>query len=146
MIKKVLVAAALCLVAVPALPQTWVKITDSADGLRLVVDSSTIKVDTYSKRGAVAHRVSATMQYTGTRILPPFIAIIDADDCTERGGGVLVNVLNNQESTTYVWDKDGRKMYDAQGQFLCGWLLRKIELYEKEKQQNQNESSNKPSA
>lgn len=139
---KYILAAALVVASVPAHSQSWLRIADSSDGIRLSVDVSTLKVDTYPKQNAVGWRVSATMLYSGERTLPPFIAVIDADDCMQRGGGVLVNILSDADTTTYVWDSNGTKMYDAQGQFLCGWLLKKIEMNRQEKQQNN--TNNKP--
>jgi hypothetical protein len=54
---------------------------------------------------------------------------------SEEGAGPIVNVYKDGTSNTFFWSKDGGKMYDGQGQWLCGFLKATINQYQKEKTQ-----------
>lgn len=141
MFKKLFVATILAIASVSVNAQSWKMITDSTNGLRLVVDTDSIVIDKYMLGNAERYRIHGTMQYLGGNPLPPFKAIIDTNDCLVRGGGPLVNLYENGEQSNYVWDTNGTKMFDAQGQFLCGWLQGVIEVERRKNEQQRPQPS-----
>lgn len=134
-------AAILFMISLPAWAENWHTVTDSDSGIRLVADVDSIVVDKYkTSSGAESARIYGVMQYVGDDTLP-FTSIIDVTECFAKQRGTMVVVYRDNTSKVYFWDGKGNKMYDAQGQFLCGFA---IGLRDKtyEKQRHQDSSSN----
>lgn len=127
-------ALALLFVTTTVHAQDWSLVTDSSDGTRLLVDVDTVQVDKYNKGKSEGTRIHAVMSYLDNSQEYLFTAIIDAHECLEKKSGVLVNVNSKGKSNTYFWSEKGNKMYDAQGQWLCGFLIGSIDAAQKKKQ------------
>jgi hypothetical protein len=121
--------------------ENWFVVTDSKTGERLLADLESIKVDNYTtSTGGTSVRMSSTMTFVGEGDSDPFTAIIDVKECFSRKRGILVNVYKDQSHKTYFWDENGSKMYDAQGQFLCGFAIGMREEAQKSKKQPNTQS------
>ena len=130
-----LLAVALLLASTVASAENWKLVTDGAEGTRLLVDTDSVRIDKYQKEKEVGARIYATMEMINNGEEAVFVAVIDADQClgTQRGG-LLLNVYDNKSISNFFWSMDGGKLYDAEGQWLCGYLQGSVETYLKNKQ------------
>ena len=126
----------LALFSTTAFADTWKMIVDSTDGTRLLVDTDTVKMDKYQRNdGTNGMYVFAKMSMIINGNEGIFVAFIDSDEClSKQAGGKLVNVYPDKSTNTYFWSMDGARMYDAEGQWLCGYLIGTLEVYQKNKQ------------
>lgn len=112
---------ALLLGSSPAYSANYQKVMDSTEKQRLVVDVDTVDFQSYIHDNISYVRIYATMAYIGPQVLPPFVVSIDVDDCLKEKTGILANYLQDGSYQLYYWKMNGKKMYDAQGQWLCGY-------------------------
>lgn len=98
--------------------EQWVDISRSVDDVLLSADIDTLELSMVENVGVVAFGI---MRYTGKEYLPPFGAVISVKECVDQGKGTLINVFGDNTSQQQRWSADGKAMYDAQGQFLCGF-------------------------
>jgi hypothetical protein len=119
---KVLLLAASLLFTQTASAENWVKIIDNDQGTRLVADLDTVKFSTYEFEGATKNRITATMRFIMENSAA-WVAVIDTDECVTRRRGMLVTVFNDNITKQYFWDDKGATMYDAEGQWLCGYTI-----------------------
>ena len=119
-----------------AMAADWQPIIDSEIGTRLMVNVDSVRIDKYyrgkDKNGA---RVYAVMSYTKNSDTKAFASIIDAQECLEKNSGTLVNVYDDGSKGSFYWTMDGPLMYDAQGQWLCGFLNNVVQNLQDEYQQ-----------
>ena len=145
---KRLIALLFLTVATNAHAVNWQLVTDSSDGTRLVSDVDSVRIDKYTKPDkTTGARIYSTMDFISNNEELVFSAVIDAQDCVDHGAGPIVNVYKDGTSNTFFWSKDGGKMYDGQGQWLCGFLKATINQYQKEKTQpkaSKPEAKNNP--
>ena len=125
---------ALVLISTTAVAANWKMITDGASGTRLLVDTDSVGIDKYQKENSNGARVYATMEMLNGDSEFVFRSIIDADDCLTQHGGTLVNVYPDKSTTSYFWSMEGSKLYDAEGQWLCGYLIGTLEVLQKNKE------------
>ena len=131
MLRKVLLVSAL-LLATTAHAETWKMVTDSSDGVRLVADVDSIDIRGYNKGTEKATGIFVVMRYVSTETnSAKFMAAIDVEECLVKKGGTLVNADGNGKVATYFWSLDGDKMYDAEGQWMCGYLIGIVKNSEK---------------
>lgn len=112
--------------------ENWTMVTDSNSGTRLVADVDSVKFDKYNKGNSQGHRAMVTMQYVTGEYTEPFLVIIDIDECIQKKSGVLVSKRGDSQQI-YFWTNEGNKMYDAQGQWLCGFTIGSIEALKNKK-------------
>ncbi len=62
----------------------------------------------------------------------PFTIVIDTDECLDKGNGILMSLYSDGVNVTDFWTMDGDKVYDAEGQFLCGWTIGTIQKLKKQ--------------
>ena len=118
-----------------ALAANWKLIIDGSQGTRLLVDTDSVGIDKYQKENGSGARVYATMEMLNGNDEVVFRSIIDADDClSKQEGGTLVNIYSDRTTASYFWSMNGSKLYDAEGQWLCGYLQGTIEVYQKNKE------------
>jgi len=127
-----------------AYAENWYTVTDSSSGLRLVADIDSVVVDKYkTTSGAESVRIYGVMQYVGDDT-PPFTSIIDVTECFAKQRGTMVVVFQDKTSKVYFWDGKGNKMYDAQGQFLCGFAIGLRDKAESREQQGSTTPNTTP--
>lgn len=120
-----IIVAAFALVATPAHADSWIELAESVKQVKLVAKIESIEISKYDKDdNSTGMRVSAIMKYVGKDPIPPFISIIDVEECVLNSGGVIVVVFPDSSTQAYSWS-DGNTMIDAQGQFLCGYVKEK---------------------
>jgi hypothetical protein len=117
MLRTVVLSLAL-LFTITAHAENWAVVTDSGDGVRLIADVESVKVKEYKKGTKKSTGIFVNMQYVNTDLV--FVSAIDVEECLLKQRGTLINAYPSGESNTYFWDISGDKMYDAQGQWLCG--------------------------
>ena len=117
MLRTVVLSLAL-LFTITAHAEDWAVVTDSGDGVRLIADVESVKVKEYKKGTKKGTGIFVNMQYVNTDLV--FVSAIDVEECLLKQRGTLINAYPSGESNTYFWDISGDKMYDAQGQWLCG--------------------------
>ena len=114
--------------------ENWQLIEDATNGIRLVVDVDSTRLTPYQKEnGAKSVAVSAQMAYVGEKESLNFIAGIDGDECVYKGAGTIINIFPDRSENKYFWSAQGTKLYDAQGLWLCGYLIKYAEETEKKK-------------
>lgn len=125
----------LFMIVTPALAQDWRIVADSADGSRLLVDVSTVNVEKYKKGDKLEGiRIYAVMSYIAKSEEFVFTSTIDVGECLGKRSGSLISKSKNSIDT-YFWSFEGNKMYDAQGQWLCGIVIGGMETAQKKKEQ-----------
>lgn len=141
---KRLITLLALLFSTSAFATNWQMIVDSSGGTRLLVEVDSVAIDSYTKADkSNGTRVYATMEFLSENEIV-FTAVIDAEDCLVREAGPLLNVYTDKASNIFFWSMKGGKMYDAQGQWLCGYLQGTLENYKKQNKQNkQGTKSNK---
>ncbi len=123
MLRKVLLVLAL-LLSTTAHAENWKMVTDSSDGARLVADADSVEIKEYNKGSEKAVGIFVNMQYVSSgEANTVFVTAIDVQECLIKKGGTLVNAFGSGKTTTYFWSLDGGKMYDAQGQWMCGYVM-----------------------
>ena len=123
MLRKVLLASAL-LLSTTAHAENWQMVTDSTDGSRLVADVDSVEIKGYNKGSVKATGIFVNMQYVSSgETNPVFVTAIDVEECLIKKGGTLVNAYKSGTTSTYFWSLDGPKMYDSQGQWMCGYVM-----------------------
>lgn len=132
MLRKLVFLTAL-LTSTVANAENWQLVEDATNGLRLVVDVDSVRVQSYTKEGGVASMaVTAKMSYITQDNEPlVFLSGIDGNDCVYQGGGSIVNVYADRSESNYFWSFKGGKIYDAQGQWLCAYLIDYVEKADK---------------
>ena len=141
-IMRKFLAVLLLLVTTLAVAGNWKLITDGASGTRLLVNTDSIRIDKYKKdNGTNGARVYAVMEMINNGEEVVFTSFIDSDDCLVQQGGALLVVFPDKSTQTYFWSMDGSKIYDAEGQWLCGYLIGTLEVYQQNKEK---ESKKKP--
>jgi hypothetical protein len=120
MLRTVVLSLAL-LFTITAHAENWAVVTDSGDGVRLIADIDSIKVKEYNRGTKKATGIFANMQYVNTDLI--FVSAIDVEECLLKQRGTLINAYPSGQSNTYFWDINSDKMYDAQGQWLCGVVI-----------------------
>ena len=129
MIRAAVLVTAL-LVSAMATAENLQLVEDATDGTRLLVDTDSVKLIPYSRNSkddSIA--VSARMVYYGSNNdVSEFITGIDAEDCSTKGSGTIVNVYSDKSQSSYFWSASGNKLYDAQGQWLCVVLLKTMDM------------------
>jgi hypothetical protein len=129
---KVLVGALFVLSTSAAQAANWTRVVDSVNGVRLLIDKDSIKFSNYTKEnGDVGHRVAGVVQFVkeGSN---PYTIVIDTDECLTNSNGVLISLYGDGINTTDFWTLDGDKVYDAEGQFLCGWTIGTLQKLKKQ--------------
>lgn len=107
-----------------AIAANWQPITDSELGTKLMVNMDSIRIDKYSKgKDQNGARIYAIMSYTKDKNETSFASIIDAHECLEKNSGILLNIYNDGTKGSFYWSSEGALMYDAQGQWLCDYLI-----------------------
>lgn len=137
--RKLLVA--LLLFSTATFAENWQMIIDSADDSRLLVDTESIVIEGYvTNSGDNSARIFATMKiFTEDQEELPMIAVIDGTECVKQQGGKLIAIIDQEgNGLTYFWSMKGGKMYDSQGQFLCGYFLGTLEQYSEDRNQDKN--------
>ena len=109
-------------------------IIDSSNGTRLLVNTDTVRIDKYQKENGNGARVYAVMEMINDGKEMVFTSFIDSDDCLTQHGGTLLVLFSDKTTQPYFWSMDGGKLYDAQGQWLCGYLIGTLEVYQKNKE------------
>lgn len=127
--------AALALIPTVSYGANWKLIVDSTSGSRLLVDADSVRIEKYKKSDGPSTQIYATMDMMDQTGETVFVSVIDAKECLNQNGGVLVLFYNDKSTATYFWSGDGNKMYDAQGQWLCGYLKGYLESNAKNKKQ-----------
>ena len=125
---------ALALVSTTAVAANWKLIIDGSQGTRLLVDTDSVGIDKYQKENGPGARVYATMEMLNGNDEVVFRSIIDADDCLTQHGGTLVTIYPDKSTSSYFWSMEGSKLYDAEGQWLCGYLIGTLEVLQKNKE------------
>ena len=130
---KQLLVIVLLAVSTTVYATNWQMVTDSTDATRLLVDVDTVKFEKYTRADkTVSARVYAIMEFlSDSEIL--FTAVIDTEDCIVREAGPLVNIYADGTNSTFFWAMRGTKMYDAQGQWLCGYVKGVLKQTQKQK-------------
>lgn len=128
MFKRILVIylASLCSIATA---EDWREVAKSTTGVQLMADIDTITALVSPSSQDVT--IEGTMTYTGKESVPPFKARIDARQCFEHQKGDLINIFVDGKELKNKWSVDGRKMTDAQGQFLCAFTIEVLRTYER---------------
>ena len=128
MIRAAVLVIAL-LVSPLATAENWQLVKDSANGLRLVADVDSLRVETYKNdNNKTSFAVSAIMSYVESQGEPvTFITGISGEDCVYKDGGIIINVYVDRSESKYVWSKQGNKFYDAQAQMLCRYFAVYVE-------------------
>lgn len=125
--------AVLLMLPAMATAGTWKLIIDSTTNTRLLVDVDSVKIENYKKGDTTGVSIGATMSLVSNQDETVFVSIIDAEGCiSKQQGGALINIYADKSTNQYFWSIDGDKMYDAQGQWLCGYLLGAINTYQKQ--------------
>ena len=123
MLRKVLLVLAL-LLSTTAHAENWKMVTDSSDGARLVADADSVEIKEYNKGSEKAVGIFVNMQYVSSgEANTVFVTAIDVEECLIKKGGTLVNAYKSGATSTYFWSLDGPKMYDSQGQWMCGYVM-----------------------
>ena len=138
--RKLLVALLLFTTTL-AVAENWQMIIDSTDDSRLLVDTESITLEGYvTESGDNSVRVYATMKiFTNEQEVIPMIAVIDGTECVKQQGGQLEAIIDQEgNGLTYFWSMDGGKLYDSQGQFLCGYFMGTLKQYSKDRNQDNN--------
>lgn len=108
--------------------ENWQLLTDATNGVRMVVDVNSSKLTPYVKPdGAKSIAVSARMAYIDQTESLQFVAGIDGDECVYNGAGTIINIFPDQTKNNYFWSAQGTKLYDAQGSWLCNYLISFVE-------------------
>lgn len=109
-------------------------ITDGIDSSRLLVDSESVVIEKYGTDSDNNNvRIHATMKLFVDQEIVIMVAVIDGTECVMQQGGQLSNIISDDGSTlNYFWSMQGNRLYDAQGQWLCGYFLGTIEQYSNE--------------
>lgn len=116
--KKIFAVIALCFAQVVC-AETWMHVSKSVDGILLSADIDSVSLGRVDGLGGVS--VFGVMKYSGKEYLPPFIALISVKECVDSGKGTLYNMFFDNTAQEHTWAMDGKAMFDAQGQFLCGF-------------------------
>lgn len=134
MFNKFLLVTAMTL-SLTAHAENWQAVQDGVGSDRLIVDVDSVAVDTYDKAdNTKGTRIYATMQIVGgTETTPAFWTIIDVVECLAKGNGLLLTKTSDGTNHTYFWDTKGPRIYDAAGQWLCGYAQGLKELAAKNK-------------
>lgn len=115
--------------SISAYAEDWRLVSNTDQGDRLIADIDSVEFKPYTiQTPNDGMRVAAIMMYTGKEFLPPFMVSLDSKQCIEDQGGVLINNFGEGEPKVYQWTSTGKRMYDAQGQWLCGYLKAKLRL------------------
>jgi hypothetical protein len=117
---KKLFTSALLLVTMAASATNWQAIQDSDDGSRLLMDSDSYaegKADdgTATLAGKFRYFVSGEMR-------PEAAYVVFTDSCKAGNGLLFMRTYDGEKWVTankYWWAKNGSKMYDVIGNFLC---------------------------
>jgi outer membrane lipoprotein-sorting protein len=124
MLKILLVIAAF--LAGSAHAGQWTTIAVAAGGGRLQADLESVTIDKYSKTSDGEGMVTTVvMRYLDKEPTASFLVAVDVEECLTREGGTVVIALPDNSTKTYQWSPDSKMMYDAQGQFLCGYTREK---------------------
>lgn len=130
MLARIIMILAVLGSSMPAQAEHWQIVAESVDGFSLQADTDSITlvgVPTVDKpREAV--QIEGNMMYTG---MPMWMARIDLRQCTADKKGELLNRFSDGSTKIYSWDATGRKMYDAQGSFLCSYTVEILHKYDK---------------
>lgn len=129
---KLLVSALFVLSTSTAQAASWTRVVDSVNGGRLLIDKESINFSNYTKEnGDVGHRVAGVVQFVKEGSLP-YTIVIDTDECLDKGNGILLSLYGDGVNVIDFWTMDGDKVYDAEGQFLCGWTIGTIQKLQKQ--------------
>lgn len=110
-----------------AIAESWIDIASAVNGEKLIASVESIDVEKYTNsEGKEGYLASAIMRYVGKDYIAPFLAAIDVEECLTKNSGVLIVALPDNTTKKYFWS-DGKMMYDAQGQFLCGYVKEKYQ-------------------
>ena len=136
MIRSAVLISALILTAT-AHAADWKVVTDSTDGARLLADVDTMEIQEYNNGTASkGTSILVRMQYIVNGVAGAvFSSAIDIEECLTKQQGTLVNSFGRGETNSYFWSVDGTRMYDAQGQWLCGSAIA-ILKYSKDKKKS----------
>lgn len=139
MLRKLVFLTAL-LASTTASAENWQLIEDATNGIRLVVDVDSPMLTPYqNEKEAKSIAVSALMAYIDNNESIQFVAGIDGDECVYKGAGTIINVFEDKTKNKYFWSTNGTKLYDAQGQWLCRYLINyAVELEKKPPAVKQN--------
>ena len=132
---RTVVLSLILLFTITAHAENWTVVTDSGDGVRLIADIDSVQLKEYNSGTKKSTGIFVNMQYVNTDFV--FVSAIDVEECLLKQRGTLVNAYENGKSNSYFWTVDGNKMYDAQGQWMCGVVIGIL---------NNNKKSEKPKA
>ena len=108
----------------------WSKLVRTADHKHtLMVDIESIRFSPYGNTTDPAKskwKVTANMKIVDGNTEAIFLTGIDVQDCVDKQSGPVISIFPDSTSKTYTWTKDGTKMYDIQGQFLCSYARETI--------------------
>ena len=120
MLRTVVLSLAL-LFTITAHAENWLMVTDSDVGARLIADIDSVQIKEYNKGTKKGTGIFVNMQYVNANLI--FVSAIDVEDCLLKQQGTLINAYPSGKADTYFWSIDGDKMYDAEGQWMCGVVV-----------------------
>ena len=134
MLHKLLIAVGILAITTTANAENWQLLTDAENGTRLVVDTDSIMLTPYNDvKGEKSIAVSAKMAYIDSQESLQFISGIDGNECVYKGAGTIVNIFPDKTKNGYFWSLKGSKLFDAQGSWLCEYLVRYADQVDKQK-------------
>jgi hypothetical protein len=131
---KYLLAVLALTTALSANAQNWSVVTDGDNGERLLLDTDSLKFDEYViSENNKSVLLSGIFKYFAKEEGAPFYAVIDVPECIVKHAGSLVHKYNDNTTDVRYWSETGKRFYDSEGAWLCGYAIVQFDYKDKKK-------------
>lgn len=142
---KKLIAIAIMSLANIAGAENWTVVSESTDGIRLLIDTDSLTIQEWADKTAPTNKIPwaiASFVYfkTGEGPSDPVLFTTKLQSCDNKGGEVILEEKDNTSkfhiTSRFWWSVNGKRVYDDVGQALC--LLTDAKLQDMQPKSNKN--------